>query len=79
MYLANRNVSTIAKLAKVIFGLEGSQHILVSSIMLQQQLYTERLPNYSFATFTLISKFLDFKSMHEHEKYIDLCLCLLML
>ena len=25
MYLANRNFSTLAKLAKVIFGLEGSQ------------------------------------------------------
>ena len=24
-------------------------------------------------------KFLDFKSIHEHEKYIDICLCLLML
>ena len=30
-------------------------HLLVSSIMLQQQLCTERLPNYSFATFTYVN------------------------
>ena len=29
MYLANSNLSTLAKLAKVIFGLEGSQILLV--------------------------------------------------
>ena len=47
-------------------------HLLVSSIMLQRQMCTERLSNYSFATFC---KLLDFKSIHECEKYIDICLC----
>ena len=33
MYLANRNLSTLAKLAKVIFGLEGSQiGVVVSTV-----------------------------------------------
>ena len=34
-------------------------HLLVSSIMLQQQLCTERLPNYSFATFTYMGDSLE--------------------
>ena len=53
-------------------------HLLVSSIILQQQLCTERLQKL-FIRDIYLCKLLDFKSIHEHEKYIDICPCLLML
>ena len=39
-------------------------HLMVSSIMLLQQLCTEQLPNYSFATFTYVNSYV--KSINEH-------------
>ena len=60
MYLPNRNVSTLAILAKVIFGLEleGSQDVsLVITDMTMKVYCTNITFNYYFSKYSLTSKF----------------------